>query len=678
MTAPALKICDAHDATAETQLGREWIGVQQASVMLGLGKRAVRYHCERWSLAGMARQVGGEWQIDRAADRRLQTPGYLNRRDLEQLASLAAGGARRQDIETAKARIRCIDEWSRCELTPNCRLAFARFIASVLADSELADAVGGAFSYSTICEWTKRYHRNGIAALVPQFTKRGRGQSASVGSRALAEIESLILARDVSIPVAIETARGMALGHRNDPAWAIPSVSIVRRDLRPLLPPVARRFANKGERATRADCVPKMARDFESIAAGAEYVGDERTLDTWCRVLTSRGWRAVRLKWTVWMDMRSRVIVGWILAPHANSQTILGALKRAIAAHGKPQLLRTDWGEDYRRAARHGEYRDFDGARIGGILDDLGIEVRRVAPYSPYAKPIESFFGSQKDGFDKLYDTFWGGCPSERHEDRAKYVKANLEKLPTAEAVESALRTWIEVYHNTPHSAADLFGKTPLEAMAAFRSEPVKLESEPALEHLFAEFVGPRLVRRDGVRWQAHWYGNGDARLVAMQGQSVLLAIQPDDASRAMVCDLNRKPLFRVECLAHRGLTLQQSKEAHRERRKLLTPYREQVRKAKASLATTTPEELLKFRLAGIRAARGEPVSPVSAPSQLRIRPELEEAIATAGDAPSDVPSKDIRTGTDDEPLSVLDVLDDERLRDDAPAYSGMSVEDFI
>ncbi|MBI5764944.1 MAG: DDE-type integrase/transposase/recombinase [Planctomycetes bacterium] len=598
---------------------------------------------------------------------------------MEGLAQAVTDGTRCEDIEEAKARKQCWQRWGEFPKQPNASVAFERFAASVLSDESLAKAVGGSFSRSTLYAWGKAYRDDGIVALIPQYTKRGRGQSVHVGAEALNAIKNLILARDLSTKAAMEIVKGEAAReHRGDPAWAVPSYSIVRCELRPLLPAITRRLANSGPRSAKAECIPKMQRDFESIAAGDEYVGDERTLDIWCRILTARGWRAVRLKWTVWMDMRSRVIVGWVLAAHANSQTILGALKRAFGTYGKPRILRTDWGEDYRKAARHGEYRDFDGARIGGILDDLGIEVRRVAPYTPYAKPIESFFGGFKDSFDKLFDTFWGGCPSERHEDRARYIKANLEKLPTLDSVESALAKWIDVYHETPHSAVDLFGKTPLEAMDAFRAEPIRLESETVLEHLFCEFIGPRLVRRDGVRLDGRWYGNGDARLVAMQGQSVLLAIQPDDASRAMVCGLDREPLFKIECLSIRGLTLQQVKEQHRERRKLLTPYREDVRKAKAALATTTPEQLLTLRLAGIRASRGEAPEPVIPPSQLRVRPAMEDAIATAGKAPSDVVSKAHRTGTDDEPLSVLDVLDDERLRDDAPMYSGMSVEDFI
>jgi transposase InsO family protein len=658
----------------------EWIPVGEAAIKLGLNVGHLRRRCATdLSRDGLARQLNGSWHVHVGMDQRLRRPFDAVQRDLAQMAELVDQGVKPRYIELAESRRDIVVGLAAFRLKyPSLPPRGLRemYLGHLSAEGLVGpNARVKHLSITQLYEWERQYTEEGLAGLVPAAAFAGPVDRDAVGSAALARIKMLLdCGNRISLAAAIAIAKGEALDHDGDAAWRIGSYSSVRLAVAAARPKIMRTLADRGDRAARADCIPKMQRDFDSIAAGDEYVGDERTLDIWCRVLTSRGWRAIRPKLTCWNDMRSRMVVGWHLGRHASSRTILAALKSAIRDHGKPLILRTDWGEDYKAAARHGEVAarasqftrrggrpesTADGQHLAadGVFSALGIEVRRTGgPYTPWAKPIESFFKTLKDHLDKLFGGFWGGCPSERHEDRGRFIRDNLEKLPTVDDIAAALSAFFDLYHHTPHSAVDLFGKSPLQAMAAFRSGPVRAETDAVLDLLFRQFTKPKLVRRDGVRHDGHWYGNGDARLVPMQGRQVILAFQPDDMGRALVCRLDKTPLFEIECPPRHGLAYEESRERHAEQRRMIRPYKEQAREARQWLLGQSPEELLALRAKGLGVAARAHARPES-PRLTVARPALESAIAAAGPAPSAAASKALRTGTDDDSITLDDML---------------------
>ncbi len=675
--------------------------VEDVAIALKVSVRRVRQRCDQeWGPTGLAKKFNGTWGVHPRADQRLHQHGDTAKRDREQIAELARSGIAAKQIDAAENRLAILRELADYDcVARDERKRRAIFCEHLRAGGRVPCPGISRISVNTLYRWEQRYRAEGVAGLIRRGVDR-QARSEVNGNAALDYIFNLVHSGN-NIPVA--DARRMALGeaqkHGDDPAWRIGSYSSVRLAIEARSPAILKAVAGKGERAAKAACIPKMPRDYESIAANQEWVGDERTIDVMCRVIGSRGWKASRqVKLTAWMDMRSRMIVGWVLATHADSNTILGSLKRGIALHGKPELLRVDWGHDYKKATGSPHHRrwkntnidSFDGERVGSILDELGIDVSPAMPYTPWAKPIESFFKTMKDRWDKLNASFWGGCPSERHEDRQKYVNANLEKLPTLEQIEASLIEFIADYHRTPHTAIDMFGKTPMQAMEAFRAGSPCLESAKVLDHLFAEFVGPKMVRRDGVRHNKFWYGHGDGRLVELQGKKVLLRIQPDDASRAMVCKPDRTPMFEVECLFLRGFTSKDAGEIAKRGHRMMRPYRAQARTAAKFLRSHTPEQLTENRRRGVRAERGSGEPDETAAPTFTIRPALEEAIAGAAPAPSDsieAVSRAVRTGTDDDavcnPLDDLDVDISEAYaawsdEDDGEDENPISIEDLI
>ena len=678
-----------------------WLPLTIAAQRLALNEGHLRRKCrDEWEPAGRARKQDDTWWVSPAADPRLRERVDEKARDLAQEADLAARGVAPRYLEIAKARRDVL----------NGLAAFALHAAGHSKEKVLALylthlAAQGAgrgprrVKRSTFYKWQEAYEADGLSGLVPAFAYRDSAQALACGAAALDYIERCLNAGNkIKLPAAIQLAMAEAAGHAGDLDWQLGSYSSIRLAIAARRPKIMATVADKGPRAARASCVAKLPRNFEAIGAGDEYVGDERRLDVWCRLLTPRGWKAIRPWLTCWMDMRSRVIVGWLLGRQANRFTINGALKIALAKYGKPLALRTDRGRDYKAAAQHGALRiraaeqggvkfsAADAERLTSILADLSIEVRPVEAYAPWAKPIESFFKTMKEHFDKLLAAFWGGCPSERHEDRQRWLVDNLHKLPTLEELTAHLATFFETYHATPHGAHDLFGKTPMQALAEFRGGPIRRETTLVLDHLFKEFVGPKQVRRDGVRHNGRWYGHGDPRLIPFHGKKrVLLAIQPDDQGRAQVCDVRTKqPLFTVECLAIEKLTREEVAEIKRRQRRSLRPYEKAAKDARDWMLHQDAGALLDQHRRGVEAASGrtrretnaDAVRASGGPSLTVVRPELETSIAQTGPAPSDLldaASKLVRTGTDDAPFgvdSVTDFLGDDEGSSEAPPAS--------
>lgn len=578
-----------------------WVAVGQAAIMLGVSAGHLRRECAAMlEQSGMARRESGQWFVHHDFDLRLKGIESSDDRDRRQLAEAANRGVLRKYLDMAEARrdiVRGVAEYGAAGCTSQ-RKRREVYIAHLIAIGRLRQDGITKLSVSQLYAWEAGYAAAGISSLIPNYghnskSTTGGGDGGNVGPTfgpaAWHYFESLMLAGNgFSVTQSWRMTQGEASRHPGDATWTWPAIRSVQLKWRAQPRPV-KLLANVGVRAFNAQCMPKGQRDYESIPAGDFWVGDERTFDIMVRVRDARrGWRATRgVKITNWLDIRSRYITGYVIADYANSNTILGALKRGIIQFGKPRKLLVDWGEDYRKAMGHihtrREIDDFDGVRVGGVIDKLGIEVSCATPYTPWAKPIESFYARMKEDFDRLMLSFWGGRPSERHEDRAEYVRKNLHRLPTIEDIDRFFAASLAVYHNRSHGGDGMFQLTPAEAIVQFREGPIRAETPLVLDHYFSEFIGPRQVRRDGIRWLNGWYGHGEAQLLAMLGQRVYLSVQPDDISHAQVCDLAQRPIdgLVVTCNAHRFSTKRDAEKLARMRALLRRPYVQRAREAR-------------------------------------------------------------------------------------------------
>jgi hypothetical protein len=130
-------------------------------------------------------------------------------------------------------------------------------------------------------------------------------------------------------------------------------------------------------------------------------------------------------------------------------------------------------------------------------------------------------------------------------------------------------------------------------------------------------------VTRFGVRYRGIEYGQNDTRLFQLQGQEVLLRVDPQDASFVIVCDLEGKPICRAtnNSLALCGVTQNHVAEGHKAKARARRLVRE-VRDGGTSAALQTVGE------AAIRASlnRPKPKEPLEAtgtdgPGPRNVRP---------------------------------------------------------
>jgi len=644
-----------------------WVDVATAATRMGISPQRVGQLCvTKWIHAGLARKVKGVWQVSVNADVRLVNFRQWDRRDARQFAEMRLEGVRPDDIERAEA-IRDILCHYAAFRPRGAGDPIVEFQAAMIARGIVgAGCRIKRIRKRTLETWQSNYRRGGLRALAPKFTKRGRC-GASIGEAALAFFREQILSgNDRPVTEAHTLTLGEAERHPLDSGWDWPTsykAALKLASERISLP--ERILANKGIRQFNADCLPKMIRN--KPPAGVEWCGDVRTLDLMCRVPFGRGqWRKRRPKFTAWIDMRSSLFIGWILADYADSNTILGSLKRGIQAHGKPQRLRVDWGKDYQKALGHTHkgdgwtFREFDGERVEGVVGRLGITVHPVGPYTPWAKPIERIFKEVKDKFDRLFPSFIGGSPAERHGDRHKEIAEDIGSLPPIDEVAEVLAQYIEQFNATVSGGADMFGLSPAEVFDKYRDEnwPPTFESDDVLNLLFLDYVGPLTVHRDGVRYHSRWFSSADMQHVPMMGKRVMLALDPADLGAAYVCDpKTQKPLFEVHCSALAGVNKNMEKRLREARGRTRRKIAKAVRESQEATFVHSPTELLDRRAAGLKKLGKLRAAPTpSTPASITLRPDIEADVAAVPPLTPGLPGGR-RGDRDDSPIDLADLM---------------------
>jgi putative transposase len=184
----------------------------------------------------------------------------------------------------------------------------------------------------------------------------------------------------------------------------------------------------EGEKALKDRVLPFMRRDYSALRSNDIWVADGHTVD----VLTkgAKGKLGRRSIGSVFMDVKSRRLMGWAFRETSNSDAIILALKRGIERFGVPKVLVVDNGEDYKSRA------------VKAVLDELGITVTHALPYNARSKIIERQFKNVKEWFSKLWESFTGGNPQEKPE-RLKQVAKKHRRLPNHVLLELAFTQWV-------------------------------------------------------------------------------------------------------------------------------------------------------------------------------------------------------------------------------------------
>ena len=312
--------------------------------------------------------------------------------------------------------------------------------------------------------------------------------------------------------------------------------STLRNFIREDIDNIEKDRARMGLKEFKDKHLPFIVRDYTTLAVNDLWVSDGHDMELSCYHPFKKNNKGDRLivspKLIVWMDMRSRMLVGYHVSFEETTEAIAIALKNGIQKYGVPKEVYTDNGKAYKSKVLKGT------DELLGIYASLGIKARHAIPYNAQAKPIERWFLDFKETFAKSSITYKGGNVLERPEHLKKVLKdkilrgAILELDELIEAVEKYIQYKNHNYYeirrlatNKGHRGHGMNNMTPAELV---RSEEGHREfiPEEKLRLLFL-YEEIRTVGQNGVTYLNNTYIH--EQLFFLLGQKIKIKYDPHD-----------------------------------------------------------------------------------------------------------------------------------------------------
>lgn len=304
------------------------------------------------------------------------------------------------------------------------------------------------------------------------------------------------------------------------------------------------------------------------------WMGDHRRMDFF---IIYNG-RPVRPWLTSWMDVCSRVIVGWSLSIQANGRTIALALRHgiwhkrlpcwdrevspALRLHldsldwdwdeisgyagqelpfsGLPSVLYIDNGEDYKARLKKGTaHPGFEYSReVRGTCESLGIKPQFCTKYSPWGKAhMERWYGTLAKQFDRDLPSYCGKDNKQRPHDLDEKQMAARGELLDIEESAFLLEMYLHRYHNAVHST---LGMTPIQK---YESTPKARAGVPELRALDIclmdvekATVSASGIQRFGIRGRPRYYKH-ELLMDKYVGRKVVIRYDPNRLGEIRVFD---------------------------------------------------------------------------------------------------------------------------------------------
>jgi len=206
-------------------------------------------------------------------------------------------------------------------------------------------------------------------------------------------------------------------------------------------------------------------------------------------------------------DWRSSYPVGWEIMLQENVQCISSALRMAIITLGKmPKWVLIDNGKAFKAKVFNSKI-DLEEAGLFGMYARLGIRTHFAMPYNAQSKPVERFFRTFTDWFERMIPSFVGSSI----EDKPAYMKRN-EKLmrrihndwvPTIPEAMEMMGKWRDFYIDQP--SRGLKNEAPRQIFERGKSDTGQIDLADL--HYLMMAMEIRTIHRNGVTFLGrHWY----------------------------------------------------------------------------------------------------------------------------------------------------------------------------
>lgn len=440
--------------------------------------------------------------------------------------------------------------------------------ANLLAEY-LAETHG--VSARTLWNWKKRYDEGGVNALA-------RGVRADKGRSKFFEQypEAAQLVASVYLKPYQTAARAYDNLLRdyhllNVPVHELPSYETVRRYLEALPPSIAI-LARKGERAYTERMSPYVQRGYEDVDANEIWVADHMIHDVEVRNDCFEGIpenAPMRLRFSAFIDMRTRKFVGYCWAPEGNSRVIISAVRRGIERYGLPVTVYCDNGKDYKKAARGARpvteewvHAEHEALSRTGALQRLNVAVQFCMPYHPQSKLIERAFRTVHQKFDTLFPHYTTGNAYLRPDQTTLAMAQHRKLLKMDRGGESPLvpashfirmaTVWIEQEYNAghAHSGRGMDGQTPDQVFDELCPPTARRHADPRILAQLLWENQKRRVRECAITLNNRRYvaanPESSATLHLANETEVLICYDPHDLESAVIADLDGRPIAEV------------------------------------------------------------------------------------------------------------------------------------
>jgi putative transposase len=407
----------------------------------------------------------------------------------------------------AMLRVEVIKAYSRSGFTA------ARFV-SAYANGEAVPGLrarlgpyGDISSQSSLYRWLERYQEHGMEGLVPQYRMRRGGNGASLPQEVKDRVEWLYL--DTSRPSAASVIRDLEQYGLNC------NGSIIRRYIKDI-PAAVKVAGREGRDAYHKKFEAYKDRDFTAYKSMDCICGDYMTHDVICRI----GQKMFRAKLCAFMDMRSRMIVGWSLQLTANSLGVIRSLQMCIERYGSARDVYVDNGKEFKNYWLCGDtwkerYTSVDPESLetdACILRECGMEIHFCLPYHGQSKPIERFWRTLHEMFDKHEITYVGSNTALRPEEMKVFQrtvngikKFDVELIPTFDDIRERIGNFMTYYNEKHHHTGQgMDEKTPLEVFQE-NAVPRRDIPENMRKYIFTRRE-IKTVQRNGITIDKMWY----------------------------------------------------------------------------------------------------------------------------------------------------------------------------
>jgi putative transposase len=469
-------------------------------------------------------------------------------------------------------------------------------------------------------------HRQfGLPGLVPQYNRDRGGAGATLPQEVKDRIEWLYL--DTNKPSAAVVWE--LLGQYGITAGKATVYRYIRD-----LPQFLKDRYRKGEKYFRDHYEAFIPRDYTRYQPMEIIVGDYMTQDFLLRV----GEKIHRAKLAAFMDMRTRMVVGWSLQLTANSVGVVKALRMCFEKYGLPGTIYFDNGREFKNYWICGDEWKLKRTKIdpelleqdAGLLNEVGVKMSFAQVGRGQSKPIERLWRTLHERFDKFEITYTGSNTADRPDEMQLYhrnvngiKKKDITEIPAFEEIEERLEHLFDWYNNCwNHSGQGMGGRTPMEVWQE-NAEAKREIPEPMKKYVFT-LRYTKTITKNGIRLDGLDYYAGE--MIAHMGERVEVRVGLEQSPTVHIFDLpDRKFMFDAELNVWSGDAAQDNERVGRllkEGKRVLHNYNKKQADYDQG-PFKTPAELYAEK--ALRVVGGAPVTPDTPPGLTPVKAQTKK-----------------------------------------------------